>query len=592
MSSADAAPGEHELDLRAYLSVLRRRWTAIALLVVLGTGLAVALSVRQDEQYRAESRVLIRQRSTETLFTDDQPRSAQDTERDLNNEIEVLESGTIAELVDDVYDGSIDTDDVEASVSSDRSDVVTVSVSSTDPDEAARLVNLYVETYIEARRQQRVDELLAAGVEIQGQVDELTVQIAEARAPLTAAEEALAADPGDEELAAQRDEVAERIADQLAPLESQQAFYQQQLEDLELTANITSSGGAQVLTVAEPATVPASPKPLHDGVIGLVLGLGLGIFAAFLLDNLDERIRGASDLERASGGLSALALIPEVEGKLEPSFVAARDDPRSPAAEAFRSLRTSVRFAGLDRPLKVIQVTSASTGEGKTTVVANLAVALAQGGDRVALVCCDLRRPKIHERFDETLAPGFTDVIFGDALLSQAVRPSDANVYVLPAGSSPPNPSELLSSQRALAVIAAMAETFDVVLLDTTPVLPVTDALVVSRLVDATLVVIDARLTKRNALRRTLQLLGQVNAPLLGIVLNGVRPGAAYGYGYGYQSGYPYGDDEKPTGWFGRRRTVRTDGAGTASAADGALEGGRAPSGAEPVSEPWTPVRR
>jgi succinoglycan biosynthesis transport protein ExoP len=561
LPSEAPAVDDDELDLRAYLAVLRRRWTAIVLVTLLAVGAAVGLSVRQEERYRAEADVLIRQRTTESLFTEDPVRNAQDAERQLNNEVRVLESGAIVGAVEVAYDGPLDPDDVEASVSSDTSDVVTVSMTATDPAAAAELVNAYVTTFIEARRQQRVDELLAAGSEIRIQIDELTAELAAVRAPLDAVDAELAADPDDPVLLARRETLASQLAVELTTLEGRRSFYEQQLEDLELTAGITSSGGAQVLTQAEVPEDPVSPRPLRDGAIALVLGLVLGVGIAFLVDNLDERIRGIGDLDRVSGGLPTLAVVPEVEGRTPGNYVATRDDPRSGMAEAFRSLRTAVKFAAIDKPIRVVQVTSPGAGEGKTTTVANLALALSQGGDRVAVVCCDLRRPTVHERFDLSQTPGFTDVLVGDETLSNALRRYEGTLMVLPAGSHAPNPSELLSSERAHNVISALAEQFDIVVVDTPPVLPVTDALVVSRLADATLVVVDARTTRRNGLRRTFQLLGQVNAPVLGTVLNGASSDGGYGYGYGYgYGGYghePYGRDVG-----GRRRGRRRRGIG------------------------------
>lgn len=529
---------DDELDLRAYLGVLRRRWKIAATVVVLAVGAALLLSLRQDPQYRAESELLIRQRDSAAIINDTPEVNANEAARQLNNEVRLFESSAVVDAVAAIYEGPLDPNDVAASVTSDTSDVVLAHVTATDPDAAAELVNLYVTTFIETRRQDRVDELLAVGAEIQSKIDDLTSRIAEARQPLTDIEARLAVDPGNDELAAQQADLADQLEPSLTPLESQRSFYEGQIDDLELTADIAQSGGAQVLTTADPPESPVSPKPVRDAGIALVLGLLLGVGVAFLIDTLDERIRDVGDLEQVTHGLPTLALVPEVEKGHDHTFVAARDDARSPQAEAFRSLRTAVKFAGLDRPLKVIQITSPSQGEGKTTTVANLAVALAQGGDRVAIVCCDLRRPHVQERFGVDLTPGLTDVLVGDATLAEALRRYDANILVLPAGSPPPNPSELLSSNKAAAVIKALAEEFDVVLIDSTPVLPVTDALVVSRFVDATLVVVDSRSTARKAVGRTLQMLGQVNAPVLGVVLNGIATGGSRGYGYGY--GYSY----------------------------------------------------
>ncbi len=541
--SPPAAVADDELDLRAYLAVLRRQWLVVVVCVVLVAGVAVGLSLRQDEEYRADAEMLVRQRSTESLVSDSAAlRNPADFERQLNNEVRILESGAMQKAVRDTYAGPLDPGDVGASVKSDTSDVVTVAVTASDPRAAADLVNHYVETYIQVRRQQRVDELLAAGSEIQTQIDSLTQQIDAVRASLADA------DPD------QRPALEAGVAGQIASFDNQRSFYSQQLDDLQLTAGIAQSGGAQVLTPAGVPTDPVSPKPLRDGAIALVLGGLLGVGLAFLRDSLDERIRSVADLERAFPSVPVLALVPEADGSVDGSYVAVRDDPRSLTAEAFRSLRTAVKFAGIERAVSVVQVTSPITGDGKTTTVANLGVALAQGGDRVVMVCCDLRRPRIHGRFGEALTPGFTDVLVGDAPLGDALRRIDSATSLLPSGSPPPNPSELLASQRAASAVEALGEQFDMVVLDSTPVLPVTDALVVSRLADATVVVVNVQRTKRHALDRTVQLLAQVNAPLLGFVLYGVPTGAGYG-GYGYggygYGGYGYSEDRR--GRRGRR---------------------------------------
>jgi capsular exopolysaccharide synthesis family protein len=528
------APEDDAVDLRAYLAVLGRRWKVVVAVVAVVVVASLALSFSQGKRYQAEAILLIRAGGTESIISDTPLVNANEAARQLNNEVRLFESEDVEKAVEEAYDGPLDPEDVDASVVSDTSDDVRASLTASDADEAAELVNLYVEKFIEVRRAQRVEELLAVGTEIQTKIDELATRIADVRRPLTDVEDRLAANPGSAALVAQRDSVAESLAATLTPLESQRAFYQSQLEELDLTADVQSAGGAQIVRSAEAPSSPISPNPLRDGAVALVLGLVLGVGVAFLVDTLDERIRSAADLERISGGLPTLALIPEMERGKEPTYVAARDEARSPAAEAFRSLRTALKFTAIDQPIQVVQVTSPTSGEGKTSTVANLAVALAQGGDRVAVVCCDLRRPKLQDRLGVTLTPGLTDVLLGDVSLDDAVRRYDANVFILPAGSPPPNPSELLSSHKAAAVIRALAEKVDLVVIDCTPVLPVTDALVVSRLADATIVVADSRSTERRAMRRTLQLLQQVSAPVIGLVLNGLPEGAEHGYGYGY----------------------------------------------------------
>jgi capsular exopolysaccharide synthesis family protein len=503
---ASPAGDEDEVDLRAYLLVLTRRWKAIVAVALLVVAAALAYTVQRDPQYQAESKVLIRQ-SDSARVIGNSDLNATDAARQLNNEVQLFESGTVEDAVDKVYDGPLDPKDVKASVTSDSSDVLTAHLTAGDADEAAALLNQYVDTFIGVRRQQRTDELLAVRQEIQGKIDEVDQRIATASA-----------------------------ADANA-LRSQRAVYQQQIDDLQVSADVSSTG-VQVLTKAEPPDTPVSPKPVRDLALALVVGLVLGVGLAFLIDSLDERIRSVTDLERIAGGLPILALVPYNDRGTAAGFVATRDDANGAQAEAFRSLRTTVKFAGVDRRIKVIQVISASQGDGKTTAVANLATAFAQGGDRTSIICCDLRRPTVQDRFGVDLTPGFTDVMTEEAPLARALRRVTQNLGVLPAGTPPRNPSELLSTQRARVVIEAMAGQMDMLVIDSTPVLPVTDALVVSRLADATIVVVDSRSTTRKAVRRTLQLLHQVNAPVIGLVLNGLSESNQPGYGYGYGHSY------------------------------------------------------
>jgi capsular exopolysaccharide synthesis family protein len=273
-------------------------------------------------------------------------------------------------------------------------------------------------------------------------------------------------------------------------------------------------------------------------MLGLVVGLMLGVALAFVREQLDDTVKNKDELERATGGLSALALTPTVAGWKDsaPPQVVSLTEPASPVAEAYRSLRTSVQFIGLHHPIQIIQVTSPNASEGKTTTLANLAVALASSGQRVVVVCCDLRRPRIHEFFAKSNATGFTSVLLGEIPLSRSLQsvPGQSRLALLASGPKPPNPSELLASQRTNQVLSALRSECDVVLVDSPPVLPVTDAAVLSRMVDATILVGTAGRTTRKEYQRAVELLRQVDAPLIGSVLNGVDEEGLYGYGYGY----------------------------------------------------------
>lgn len=212
-------------------------------------------------------------------------------------------------------------------------------------------------------------------------------------------------------------------------------------------------------------------------------------------------------------------------------------NPRSPISEAFRTLRTNLEFTSLDKAIRSMVVTSASPEEGKSTTLANLAVAVAQAGKKVILVDCDLRRPSLHQIFDARNTPGFTDMMRDDALMSQPPLQETAvpNLCLLPSGTIPPNPAELLASRRMSDVIAALQKHAEMILFDAPPVIAVTDAAVLSSKVDAVLLVVSAGKTKREHAKKAKALLDKVNAHLIGTVLNNVK-GEASLYQY-YASG-------------------------------------------------------
>jgi len=263
-------------------------------------------------------------------------------------------------------------------------------------------------------------------------------------------------------------------------------------------------------------------------VLGMLVGLLLGLGGAFFLEYLDQTIKNAGDVERVIG-VPVLGLIPHDpalrrsgNGK-PPITIVAREGMDQPAAEAFRALRTNVTFVGAEKPLQFMSVTSPGPGEGKSTTAVNLAVALAQGGQRTLLIDGDLRRPLIHRAFALVQEPGLTDVLVGRATAREAVRPDAApGLDVLPSGSIPPNPSELLGSAAMHSLISALRRDYHYIIIDTPPTLPVTDASVVASGADAAILVLRSGDTQETAAQRALEQLRRVHARIAGAVLNGV----------------------------------------------------------------------
>ncbi len=205
-------------------------------------------------------------------------------------------------------------------------------------------------------------------------------------------------------------------------------------------------------------------------------------------------------------------------------------DPRSPISEAYRTLRTNLDFAGLDRALRTLVVTSAGVGEGKSTTLANLAVVSAQAGRKITLVDADLRRPTLHEIFGLDNSVGLTTMMMDEAVLASPPLQATGveGLTVLTSGPLPPNPAELMGSRRMEEVIAALVERADQVLFDTPPVVAVTDAAVLATKVDGVLLVISAGKTRREVARAAVQRLQQINARLVGTVLTNVQMGAGF----------------------------------------------------------------
>lgn len=224
----------------------------------------------------------------------------------------------------------------------------------------------------------------------------------------------------------------------------------------------------------------------------------------------------------------------------------AHEKPKSPISEAYRVLRTNIQFSSIDKPVKVIAVTSSGPGEGKSTTISNLAVTFAQSGNKVLLIDSDLRKPRLHKIFGMPNQVGLVNVLTRQESIEGAVQQSLAeNLYVLSSGPIPPNPSELLQSQSMKNFLKEASEKFDIILIDTPPVGTVTDAAILSSMVDGMVLVAASAQVRIEELKRSKELLEKVNANILGVVLNKLDKNAQGNYYYYYY--YYYGEDSGRT---------------------------------------------
>lgn len=347
--------------------------------------------------------------------------------------------------------------------------------------------------------------------------------------------------------------------------EANRQLYQdllQRLKEAGVSAGLRSSN-IRVVDIARVPTSPIFPNVERRLVLGFLFGLGLGIGLAFVVETFDSTIRSIDEV-RAVSTLPALATIPlqlanDGPFRKRPLTISAGSDkpavlglvtyerPKSEAAEAYRALRTSILLSSFGAPPKVILVTSAMPQEGKTTISANSALVLAQRGSRVLLVDADLRRPGVEKMFGLAPHRGLSSLISGSCTADDVIlRFSEVpNLWVLPAGPIPPQPAELLGSTVMRDQISRWREEFDHIIIDTPPCLSVTDAVLLSPEADRVILVARSGQTTRPALRRACDLLLQVNAKVMGIVLNALNLNSVEGYYYyggAYASNY-YEDD-------------------------------------------------
>jgi non-specific protein-tyrosine kinase len=424
-----------------------------------------------------------------------------------------------------------------------------ISVRDTDPERARVLADEIANQLIlqsptmsqDQERQAFVQDRLAG---IERNIQEAEAEIDEEQAKLEAANSARA---------------IQQYQANITALQQKLSSYESTYASLLLTVQ----GGTNTISMFESATTPQNPiSPNVPETVALAgaIGFALAVGGAVLIEFLDDTVKSPEEAVRLAGDAPMLAAIAQIEGKEYPDKLIASKQPLSPITEAFRVLRTNVQFSAIDQPLATILVTSPGPSEGKSVTLANLAVVLAQSGHKVIVVDTDLRRPVQHKLFQTSNSHGLSDAILNpDQPVMEYLQSTDIeNLYLLTAGSPPPNPAELLASERALQLIETLQAQADVVLFDSPPVLVVTDAAVLGSRVDGVVLVNDLGNTRRSMARRAVEELERAHAHLLGLVLNRMAPkyGGEYYHQYYYYYYYREGERVKrhrpkkgPVGW-------------------------------------------
>lgn len=323
-------------------------------------------------------------------------------------------------------------------------------------------------------------------------------------------------------------------------------------EELDINS-MYESKSIDVLQTAELPTGPIRPSLPINLAFGLAIGLLLGASMIVLIDSLDNTVRGEPDVVRYTNK-PILGHLPQIDPTLLKEFgsidTMTEIAPRSSFAEGIKTLRTNLMFMSPDNPPHLLLVTSPGPGEGKTLISLNMAIAMAHSGQRTLIVDSDMRRPRVHKALGMTNEEGLSNVIMGSSTLDQAVRQTSVeNLFMMSCGEIPPNPLELLHTERFQQLVKDLRSKYDRVIFDSPPLAAVSDGLVLSHSVDAVLLILKFGQTRRELLKRSIEQMEALGAPFMGCVLNDIdaAAGSAYAYSY-YYSRYKYEEDDgKPT---------------------------------------------
>jgi len=526
------------MELEQYVAVIKRWWWLMVACVIVATASSYYGTLQMPRIYQATTTVMIGQvmeqanPSNQDLYISTQ---LAQTYANLVRRRPILEGA--AEALGLAYIPSaedISTRQVPGT------QLLEIYVRDTNPERAAVLANqiadqLILQSPAASEDLQRRDFARRQLSDLETKIEATEEEIEEEQEKLDAANSARA---------------IQQYQDNISALEQRLSSYQSTYASL-----LTSvEGGTNYVSMVEPAfipTHPVSPNVKETVLLAAAIGLALAVGGAFLIEYMDDTVKTVEDVTRTTE-LPILGTIGPIEGDDGPEKLIAARDPRAPIVEAYRALRTNIRFSTVDKPARTLMIASPNPVEGKSITLVNLAVVMAQAGLKVIAVDSDLRRPTLNKIFHLTNGYGLSDAILQpNPNLTEHLRATDVeNLWMLPSGSLPPNPAELLGSERMEAIVEELKGQADIVLFDSPPILAVTDAAILSTRVDGVLFVCNAGRTRRDEARKGVEELRRVGANLLGTVMNDVSGRQAGHYYYYYD--YRADEGERKASWLQR----------------------------------------
>lgn len=525
---------EEPVDIKVFLAVLRRRKWLILLVTALLLGLVFAYTLRQTPIYSATAVVEVKPVNSQQAYaglpafnfvsmeTEAAKIRSQEVAKDAAKSLGIAVHQT------DELNGLLGPVSVEAIGGT---TLLKITYSDPDPAVAQQRAAAFADAYIAARKEyvKQVYEDARKGPE---------QNLRDANKVVGSLEAQLLHTPRPEQIGV--------LTPKLAALESRITFARSTAQSAQLTLLAVPTPNPEPSSLALPAALPTSPSSPNiklNAVLGLILGLGLGVGSAFLRERMDNRLSGREEFEEATG-VPALAVVPKVQDwkKRDKTELITLVKPKSQSAEAYRTMRTNLQYIARRDDVRMVELTSSTLGEGKTTTTANLGVALAQTGKRVIIISCDLRKPRLHRFFGLENKVGISSLVAGNATLAEATQrvPGLDSLRLIASGPVPPNPAEMLGSEQIQRLLKGLRSSADFVLLDTPPVSAVSDALVLAPESDAVILVADASKATRSQIETVRDQLEQVGANIIGGIFNNFDPSTAK-YGYYYRGYYRYG---------------------------------------------------